>query len=138
MASADDSSTHAEWSPIRRTKRLKVAATIAAALLTLGTLAPMIYYRLTYHTFAWWQLPTEINYCGRQYLQGSTVTSLPTAEWTFTQVRTIYPEGWDLYAKQPREDAGVAANVQGLPCTMGLVLKRGQSSYVQYGLSGGP
>jgi hypothetical protein len=124
--------------PVHTRKRLKIAAAIAAGLLALGALAPMVYYRLTYHTFAWWQPPPEINYCGRQYVQGSTVTTLATAEWTFTQVMTVYPEGWHVDAKQPRGDTGVVTSVPGLPCTMGLVLEQRNDSYVQYGLSGGP
>lgn len=123
---------------MKLSRRRKIAACVAAAVVALGALGPVVYYRGKYHTFAWWEVPPEISYCGREYLRGSTIPSLPTKDWSFTQVMTVYPEGWRVYSKQPLGNDGVNALAPGLPCTMGLVLEQKNDTYVQYGLSGGP
>ena len=104
----------------------------AAVLAVLGWL---LYYRSTYGTFAWWQIPPRIGYCGRDYLRGTTVASLPSSDGELVQVTTIEPAGRAVYA--PRTARDTVPMVPALPCAMGLVIKQG-NSYVQYGLSGGP
>lgn len=117
----------------RRTIAMVAAAVTGAAVLT--ALGWLLYYRSTYGTFAWWQIPPRIGYCGRDYLRGTTVASLPSQDRQLVQVTTIEPVGRAVYAPQPAHSA--VTPVPNLPCAMGLVIKQGDS-YVQYALSGGP
>lgn len=96
----------------------------------------MVYYRATFHTFAFWQPPPRVSYCGRDYLRGRTVTALPTRGYSFVQVMRIEPEGWRVYSMNP-VDADVSP-IAGLPCTMGLVVEVDDDRLVEYGLDGGP
>ena len=119
---------------VRRRTVVVIAGAVmgAAALAALGWL---LYYRSTYGTFAWWQIPPRIGYCGRDYLRGSTVASLPSSEGELVQVTTIEPAGRAVYATRSARDT--VTMVPSLPCAMGLVVKQG-NLYVQYALSGGP
>ena len=101
----------------------------------LAALSWLLYYRSTYGTFAWWQIPPRIGYCGRDYLRGTTVAALPGQYGKLVQVTTIEPAGRAVYAMQPTQSA--VTSVPNLPCAMSLVVKQG-NSYVQYALSGGP
>jgi hypothetical protein len=101
----------------------------------LAALGWLLYYRSTFGTFEWWQIPPRIGYCGRDYIRGMTVKALPRQGDELVQVMTIEPAHRAVYAVQPTR--GGAAAVAGLPCAMGLVVKQGDS-YAQYALSGGP
>lgn len=120
---------------VRRRRAVFVGASAVFAAVVLAALGWLLYYRSTYGTFAWWQIPPRIGYCGRDYLRGSTVAALPSQEGKLVQVTTIEPAGRAVYAMQSAQ-SGTAA-VAGLPCTMGLVVKQGDQ-FVQYALSGGP
>jgi hypothetical protein len=122
----------------KRWLRFGILGLVAAVLL--AAIGWLINYRLTYHTFAWWKIPPAIQFCGREYDRGSTLTALPTQDWVFTQVTTIEPGGWAVYSKKPRitGNTGAATSIPGLPCTMGLVVKQSDNQFVQYGLSGAP
>lgn len=104
----------------------------AAALAALGWL---LYYRATYGTFAWWQIPPRIEYCGREYDRGATAATLAGQQGTLVQVMTIEPAGRAVYAAESAHSA--APPIADLPCAMDLIVKQG-GQYVQYGLSGGP
>jgi hypothetical protein len=111
---------------------------VAAGATVLAALGWLLYYRSTYGTFAWWQIPPRIGYCGRDYIRGATVKALPKQGDKLVQVMTIEPANRAVYAIVPIQPAhGGAAAVAGLPCAMGLVVKQGDS-YAQYALSGGP
>jgi hypothetical protein len=119
--------------------RRRVIVRSVSVLVGLVLLAPgawLVYYRFTFHTFAWWQIPPRISYCGRDYDQGTTVASEPSRGFTLTQVMTIEPAGWPVYTLKPA--AQTYAQVPGLPCTMGLVLKQSDHRFIKYGLDGGP
>jgi hypothetical protein len=104
----------------------------AGLLASVGWLA---HYRATFHTFAWWSVPPSVSYCGRRFDEGRTVPSLPEG-YDYAQVMTVEPSGWPVYTQRPA--SGAAADVGGLPCTMGLALRRSDHDYVLYGLVGGP
>lgn len=117
---------------IWRRRNVIVAVIVVMGMAALGWL---LYFRATYGTLAWWQVPPRIRYCGREYDRGATVGTIPSQDYRLDQVLTIEPAGRAVYAKQPtRNTAPHAAN---LPCAMGLVVTEGDQ-YVQYGLSGGP
>lgn len=118
----------------RRRTAIVVAGVVfgVAVLAALGWLG---YYRSTYGTFAWWQIPPRIEYCGREYDRGSTVATLPSQGGKLVQVMTIEPAGRAVYAQQTTQ--GGPTGVANLPCAMGVIVKQGDQ-YVQYGLSGGP
>ncbi|MBS2963761.1 hypothetical protein KGA66_11925 [Actinocrinis puniceicyclus] len=123
--------------PSKRSRR-RVAAIIVwlfSGALVLAAASWLLYYRVTFHTFAWWSVPPSVTYCGRDYLEGRTVDALLPG-YTYPQVMTVEPAGWPVYAQLPVGTTRVQA--AGLPCTMGLVLKRGGGQYILYGLSGGP
>ena len=121
-----------------RRRRYRIAAWTLPAVVLLGAIGWLAYYRATFHTFAWWSVPPSISYCGRRFDQGSTLTSLP-AGYAYDRVMTVQPAGWPVYTQQPASGpAAGAADVAGLPCTMGLALRKGDHDYVLYGLVGGP
>ncbi|HZP54127.1 hypothetical protein [Actinocrinis sp.] len=95
----------------------------------------LLYYRSTYGTFAWWQIPPRIEYCGREYDRGTTVAALPGQDTVLVQVMTVEPAGRAVYTL--RSVTGTVAPVANPPCAMGLIVKQ-SDKYVQYGLSGGP
>ena len=105
-------------------------------LVLLATGAWLVYYRVTFGTFAWWQVPPRISYCGRDFDRGTTVPSAPPQGFALTQVMTVEPAGWRVYAENPAAKTSVP--IAGLPCTMVLVLEQDDHRFVQYGLVGGP
>jgi hypothetical protein len=111
-----------------------LSALIGLVVLTAG--GWLVYYRATFGTFAWWQVPPRLSYCGRDFDRGATVPSSPPRGFTLAQVMTIEPAGWRVYAQNPTANTSTAA--PGLPCTIVLVLKQGDHKFVQYGISGGP
>jgi hypothetical protein len=113
---------------------MRVAAVLVPVLLIAGA----VYNRATFGTFAFWQVPGRIDFCGRQYLRGSTVAEIPADDWSLVPATTVYPMWWHVYEKQPRQGGVADPDVPGLPCTMGLVLRLHDGDYVQYALSGGP
>ena len=118
-----------------RRRNVIIAMAVVGGMVVLATLGWLLYFRATYGTFAWWQTPPRIRYCGREYDRGATVGVIPSQDYTLVQVMTIEPAGRAVYAKQPVQDTTL--HVANLPCTMGLVVAEGDH-YVQYGLSGGP
>lgn len=112
-----------------------IVAWAFSGLVVLGTAGWLLYYRATFHTFAWWSVPPSVSYCGRRYDQGRTVEALPPG-YNYTHVMTVEPSDWPIYAQRPADTS--AAQVAGTPCAMGLALERGDKQYVLYGLSGGP
>ena len=118
-----------------RLRNVIVVTGVAVGAAVLAALGWLLYYRSTYGTFAWWQSPPRIQYCGREYLRGTTVAAIPSHEYKLVQVMTIEPAGLAAYAEQPVKNT--TQSVANLPCAMGLVVKQGDQ-YVQYGLSGGP
>ncbi|MGH3627419.1 MAG: hypothetical protein ACRDRL_08285 [Sciscionella sp.] len=114
---------------------MAIVAWVFSAVVVLAAAGWLVYYRATFHTFAWWSVPPSISYCGRRYDQGSTVAALPTG-YTYSQVMTVEPSGWPVYAQRPTADT--VTQMPGAPCTMGLTLKQANDQYVLYGLVGGP
>lgn len=108
---------------------------VFSGVVVLAAAGWLLYYRVTFHTFAWWSIPPSVTYCGRRYDQGETVTALPPG-YTYSQVMTVEPSGWPVYAQFPVGTS--SAKVSGTPCAMGLTLKRSNDQYVVYGLVGGP
>lgn len=119
----------------RRRRVLTITALSFSGALVLAAAGWLLYYRATFHTFAWWSVPPSVSYCGRRYDQGRTVAAL-APRFAYSQVMTVEPAGWPVYAQRPA--GGAPAQAPGLPCAMGLVLKRGGGRYVLYGLVGGP
>jgi hypothetical protein len=120
-----------------RRRRIVIAAVGGAfGAVVLAALGWLLYYRSTYGTFAWWQIPPRIGYCGRDYLRGSTVAALSSQDGKLVQVTTIEPAGRAVYTEQLPAMYTRAIDPT-LPCAMGLIVKQGDQ-YVQYGLSGGP
>lgn len=112
-----------------------IAAWAVSSAVLLGAVGWLVYYRATFHTFAWWSVPPSVSYCGRRFDQGRTVPQLP-AGYDYSQVMTVEPAGWPVYAQRPT--SGAVAPVAALPCTMGLALRRNDHDFVLYGLVGGP
>jgi hypothetical protein len=56
--------------------------------------------------------------------------------YDYRHVLTVEPSGWPVYTQRPVAEA--MPDVAGLPCTVGLALKRSDHDYVLYGLDGGP
>jgi hypothetical protein len=112
-----------------------IAACPLVGAVLLAAVGRLPHYRATYHTFAWWQVPSRISYRGRNYDRGTDVTALP-AGYTVKQVMTVEPAGWAVYSTTTT-NSGVAA-VPGLPCTMGLALRRSDHELIRYALDGGP
>ncbi|MGW2937849.1 hypothetical protein ACWDA7_39950 [Streptomyces sp. NPDC001156] len=120
-------------SSARLTKQVAVSVAVAVVLAALGW---WVYYRATYHTFAFWEAPPRLTYYGRNWdtFPGATVSSLPRGT-THALVDTIEPAGWKLYAVglSSRHDRQL-----GVPCAESMFLEKGSHEYVTYDLSGGP
>ena len=116
-------------------RRIVITVSLIFAAAVLAAAGWLLYYRSTYGTFAWWQIPPRIGYCGREYDRGTTVATLPSQDASLVQVMTIEPAGRAVYTL--RSATGTVAPVANLPCAMGLIVKQ-SDKYVQYGLSGGP
>ena len=73
--------------------------TAVRALATLAALALLVgvgwvgYYRVTYHTFAWWEPPPRLRYCGRDFQEGAHSSALPTGSWSYDPAFTVEPGG---------------------------------------------
>jgi hypothetical protein len=122
---------------------LFIAATPALALFAVAP--TLIYNRVAYGTFAAWEAPTRVDYCGRRYYPGAERRPQSLAEVTaflaanhlsgLTQVATA-PWGKPVIANvmTPEMKAKYMTQV----CTMELWVKTGNDTYVPYALSGGP
>jgi len=124
-----------ERARVRRRRIVVASAAAPFVAVALATLGWLLYYRSTYGTFSWWQIPPRIGYCGRDYVRGTTVAELSSQDGRVVQVTTIEPAGLAVYT-QVRTGTGVEP-YPGEPCAMGLIIKQGDQ-YVQYGLLGGP
>ncbi|MFB7740426.1 hypothetical protein ACFC08_40310 [Streptomyces sp. NPDC056112] len=90
----------------------------------------LINYRLTYHTFAWWEAPARMSFCGRDYEPDGHEKALPKGDGTITPVFVVEPAGWQVY-KQTWGNNGPE-------CPVILLLQRNNHDVVVYSLLGGP
>jgi hypothetical protein len=111
-----------------------VVASVVTGMMVFATLGWLLYYRSVYGTFALWQTPPRIEYCGREYDRGATVVAIPS-DRELVPVMTIEPAGLAVYAEQPTHEG--MPPVANLPCAMGLAVSQ-DDHYLLYGLSGGP
>ena len=121
-----------------------MVAALLVAMLFGGTI---LWYRVVYHSFAFWAAPERITYCGRDYqTHGSTLTreqidaepvSLPgDPPYPLSSIRPTIPVlGWTLWAKITPEKRRTEL---GTPCTMAIWVQLQPDSYLSYGLVGGP
>jgi hypothetical protein len=123
--------------PARRKVTQALGALLALPLLTIA--GWLTWYWFTYQTFAWSQPPSRLHYCGRDFGEGYHTPTLPTGSYTFTPAFTVEPAGWQVYTEKPsKSDITPPLSGPPLPCTMALVLRQSDHSYISYGLLGGP
>jgi len=125
-------------------RRALLAAALVVSLLLVAGAVRAVQYRTAYGTFAWWDVPPRITWCGRTYLpfDGPEVdrAGLETirgrldddAPYPITQVDTV--AGRPLLAAVVPE----ARRTSGIPCAMQVALGTADDTYRTYGLSGGP
>jgi hypothetical protein len=132
---------------VSRTVFRRVAAVLIVALVSAAVCGALA-YRAAYGTFAWWDDPARISWCGRVYLRSDGLlltradvenrrAALPGDQpYPVTTVAAIPPViGRPLLAAVTPE-----ARREGmrLPCAMVVYLETGTDSYQPYALSGGP
>lgn len=125
-------------SPSQSLPKWRRPRTILATVLALALLAAvgwLVHYRATYHTFAWWEAPPELSYCGRDYeaLPGPTARSVPSGS-TYTHVNTIEPAGFKVLAA----DATPCKPGSGEPSATSLWVETDGHHFAAYTLLGGP
>lgn len=96
--------------------------------------------RKDYGTFAFWKLPNRIDYCGRRYYDGGTLSGTPAkfqsqddekgARWTFLS--------WTFSGRSIDAVVSPASDRQQTLCTMILYIPLGERRWEDYPLSGGP
>lgn len=124
----------------------------AAVLAVLGLLVfvgvTAVQYGLRFHTLAFWELPSRISYCDRDYASRDSpaetrarIEAVPAVlpgddPLSLVQIgRTIPLLGRPMWAylSTDRERADL-----GIPCTMAIYLQTGDDELVPYDLLGGP
>lgn len=112
---------------IRRGVRRVLWVAVALVLLVAG--GWLINYRLSYHTFAWWEVPARMSFCGRQYELDGHGKALPKGDGMVTPVFVVEPAGWQVYGQTWGN---------GPECPVILLLQRNHHDVVVYSLLGGP
>jgi hypothetical protein len=123
---------------IGRSGRAALIVVAAVLVLTAYPVTAAVLSRKDYGTFAFWKLPSRIDYCGRRYYDGGPQTENPVViaskdspadahwsrlSWTFSG-RSIYG---DVF--RPTGVSGV--------CATALFIPLGGGRWEAYGLSGG-
>jgi hypothetical protein len=130
----------------RRVLQVVVLLVSATAAIALVAVAPtLLHNRVVYGTFATWEAPPRVDYCGRRYYPAQEPKPQTLAEVTaflaenklhgLTQIATA-PSGLPVLANvmSPEMKARYSTEV----CTMEVWVKTGDDAYVPYDLSGGP
>jgi hypothetical protein len=112
------------------------------AVIGLGILYPTaaaLLSRKDYGTFAFWNVPNRIDYCGRRYYDGGPQHGSPArfesqdsardAHWTFLS--------WTFSGRSIYADASPAKFPNSV-CTMALYIPIAGNKWETYSLSGGP
>jgi hypothetical protein len=122
-----------------RSGRVALIVVAAIVVLSLYPVTAATLSRKDYGTFAFWKLPSRIDYCGRRYYDSGPQTGSPAQfasedsaagarwkrlSWTFSG-RSIYGD-----VSAPTTTSGV--------CTMELFIPLGGGRWEGYDLSGGP
>jgi hypothetical protein len=125
-----------EGSPSHRQRVLVVALLIVLALGIVYPAVAALLSRKDYGTFAFWKLPSRINYCGRRYYDSGSQIGSParfdaldgdrSARWTFLS--------WTFSGRSIFADVSSTSSL----CTGALYIPLGDGKWETYGLSGGP
>ena len=125
-------------------RRAVVAVGLVLSLLFVVGAVKAVQYRTAYGTFAWWDVPPRVTWCGRTYLgdDGPEVDRAGLqmirgqldgdAPYPIAQVGTV--AGRPLLAAVVPE----VRRTSGIPCAMQVAVQTGDDSYRTYTLSGGP
>ncbi len=126
--------------PRSRSKRAGLIILVAVLVLGAYPVTAAVLSRKDYGTFAFWKMPSRINYCGRRYYDSGPQTGSPALfeshdsdkaarwsllSWTFSG-RSIYADVSPL--NPPANEV----------CTMVLYIPIGGGRWETYLLSGGP
>jgi hypothetical protein len=127
----------------RPTGRQKVAVIAVVAVIGLGVVYPAVaavLSRKDYGTFAFWNVPNRIDYCGRTYDESGPQQGNPAlfesqdsekgAKWSFLS--------WTFSGRSIYADAAPLSSPRYAVCTMVLYIPLGDGRWETYSLSGGP
>ena len=122
---------------------LFVFATVAIALFAVAP--TLVHNRIVYGTFATWEAPSRVDYCGRRYYPAPEPKPQTLAEVTaslaennlhgLTQIATA---GWGLPVVANVMSPETRATHSTQVCTMEVWVQTDDDAYVPYELSGGP
>ncbi len=117
-------------------RRARAVVSIAVVVLVVLSGITLLWYGVTFHSFAFWSVPSRISYCHRDYqTAGSRLTGAQFDEAHLSSIGRLVPVlGWPLSATL----ASPELRADGVPCAMVLYLREGPNLYVAYGLLGGP
>jgi hypothetical protein len=126
----------------RPTGRQRVAGIALLAIIGFGVVYPVaaaVLSRQDYGTFAFWKVPSRIDYCGRRYFDGGPQRGSPAlfesqdsardTRWTFLS--------WTFSGRSIYADVNPVKPPYSV-CTMVLYIPLGGGRWETYGLSGGP
>ncbi len=135
--------THQLWL-VRRWRPALMVVVLLVAMLFGGSL---LWYRVMYHSFAFWTAPPRITYCNRDYqtngmtltreqIDADPVSLAGDPPYQLSSIRPAIPVlGWTLWAKITPQNRRTEL---GTPCSMVIYLQQEPDSYLSYGLLGGP
>jgi hypothetical protein len=128
-----------EGRPTRRQRLLVIALLAFIGLGVLYPTAAALLSRKDYGTFAFWNVPNRIDYCGRRYYDGGLQQGIPAlfesrdsagvARWTFLS--------WTFSGRSIYANVSPARPPSSV-CTMALYIPIGGGKWETYSLSGGP
>ncbi len=130
----------------RRVLQIVLLLVSATAVIALFAVAPtLVHNRVVYGTFATWEAPPRVDYCGRRYYPGPESKPQTQAEVVaflaqnnmhgLTQIATA-PSGRPVVANVMSSEMKARYSTE--VCTMEVWVKTGEDAYVPYSLSGGP
>ena len=129
---------------------IRRAIAVLVVMLFVAAGVVWVQYRMAYGTFAWWQIPPRISWCGRHYLPagGRLLTRAEIAAqpvglpgegpYPVVTVAHVPPlNGRPVLAARTPESSRRRVEPP-LPCAMGVFLQTGTDQYLAYTISGGP
>lgn len=125
-----------------RSRRISVLVGVILAVLVVGgySLTAVYLSRQDYGTFAFWRVPSRIDYCGRRYFPGGIVRG-PASAFT-SEVDPVAEPRWETvghtFSLRPIQAPVLGRRELSSVCAMAVYVPVGGGRYEFYSLSGGP
>lgn len=87
------------------------------------------YFRLQYGTFAWWNAPPRIPYCGLSYVRAPQGTVSRSSPGKLDQVTSVPPLFRAVYASPVADHDGIGSSQS---CSVILYFQTGSGTLIEY------